>query len=355
MKNLFRRFQQNEKEHSLLRLLQYIVFGSFILYFGRNLLIPFSYALFISFILYPICNWLERKRVSRALAILLSLTLLFILLVAVVGLLINQLTLFSKEWPLIRIKLHDLMADISRFFIDSYAISKEQQQQWMNETASGSLSYVMTLIRSALSASVYSGVLFVLVPVYAALILYYRSLLLQVVAYLFPGERKEDTKRLLSLAIQAYYNFIKGMIIVYLIVGTLNSIGLLIIGVPHAFFFGFTTSVLTFIPYIGIILGALLPIGMAWITFGSMWYPVAVVLVFVFVQYLEANVIFPLAVSNRLSINPLATLLVITLGGLFWGVSGMILFVPFLAILKLVADRQPSMKIISLMTGLNTR
>jgi predicted PurR-regulated permease PerM len=75
------------------------------------------------------------------------------------------------------------------------------------------------------------------------------------------------------------------------------------------------------------------------------------VAIFAFVQYLEANVIFPLAVSNRLNINALATLVAIITGGIIWGVAGMILFVPFLAIIKLVADHHPKMKIISMLLG----
>jgi predicted PurR-regulated permease PerM len=72
---------------------------------------------------------------------------------------------------------------------------------------------------------------------------------------------------------------------------------------------------------------------------------------FAFVQYLEANVIFPVAVSNRLNINALATLVAIIVGGILWGVAGMILFVPFLAIIKLVADLHPKMKTWSILLG----
>ena len=77
----------------------------------------------------------------------------------------------------------------------------------------------------------------------------------------------------------------------------------------------------------------------AWMTFGTIWQPLSVVGVFVFVQYLEANIIFPWAVGRRLEMNTLATLVVIVMGGILWGASGMILFVPFAAILKLIADR----------------
>ena len=74
------------------------------------------------------------------------------------------------------------------------------------------------------------------------------------------------------------------------------------------------------------------------ITTGSIWIPLGIVAVFVFVQYLEANVIFPKVVGAQLNINTWATLVSIIAGGIIWGVSGMILFIPFVAILKIIAD-----------------
>jgi predicted PurR-regulated permease PerM len=155
----------------------------------------------------------------------------------------------------------------------------------------------------------------------------------------------------ISLTIKAYYNFIKGMAIVYIVVGSLNSAGLLLLGVPHAILFGFIASILTFVPYVGIIVGSLLPITMAWITYDSVWYPVGVIGIFSFVQYLEANVIFPLAVSSRLNVNTLVMLLAIFAGGILWGMPGMILFVPFVGIAKLIADHNPKWKTISMILG----
>jgi predicted PurR-regulated permease PerM len=139
--------------------------------------------------------------------------------------------------------------------------------------------------------------------------------------------------------------------LVYLIVGLLNSIGLLIIGVPHPFLFGFIAAVLTFIPYVGIIISSLLPIVVSWVTYNSIWYPIGVVIVFTIVQLLEAYIIFPLAVGNRLKINTLVIMVVIILGGIIWGATGMILFIPFISILKLIADRTESLKTLSLLLG----
>jgi predicted PurR-regulated permease PerM len=132
------------------------------------------------------------------------------------------------------------------------------------------------------------------------------------------------------------------MLFVYLIVGALNSIGLLALGIRHAVLFGMLTAFMTIIPYVGIIISALLPVSVAWITKDSIWYPVGVVAVFAVVQYLEANVIFPKVVATQLKVSTWITLVAILAGGLLWGVSGMILFIPFVGILKVVMDRIPA-------------
>lgn len=346
-------FNSEKLPHGL-RVLQYTVLGSILLYFGRNLFIPLSFAVLISFMLYPICSWLEHKGIKRISSILASIILLLTLAVGAVTILIQQFSAFIKEWPTLKVKFEETLLELSQVLKDDYAITEEQQDAFLDQFINHSSGDVVGLLKDGLTASAFWIVMLILIPVFAVLILYYRNLLAHVLYRLFPNERNESIKDILLLTTTTYYNFIKGMIIVYVIVGILNSAGLLLLGVPHAIFFGFMAAILTFIPYIGIMVGSLLPIAMAWITYNSIWYALGVVGIFAFVQYLEANVIFPLAVSNRLNINALATLVAILAGGILWGVAGMILFVPFLAITKLIADHHPKMKTWSMLLGKNT-
>ena len=340
----------NKKNQAVINL-QYAIVGSVILYFGRALFIPLSFAALISFVLYPVCKWLERKGLKRLLAILISISIVILFFAAVVILLISQFSTFLKEWPTIQWKINEALDDLSIYLYETLSMSKSQQQEWISKVESSSSAALFTIVKQFWSASIANLVLIVIIPVFSALILFYRKLLVEALFLVFPKRSKFRIQNILLLTIGSYYNFIKGMIVVYAVVGILNSVGLLLLGVPHALFFGFAAAILTFIPYVGIIVGSLLPMAMAWITFNSIWYAMGVVMIFSFVQYLEANVIFPLAVSNRLNVNALATLIAIITGGILWGVSGMVLFVPFLAILKLIADREPQLKIISILIG----
>jgi predicted PurR-regulated permease PerM len=337
-----------------LQILQVIVFGSAILYFGRDVFIPISFALLISFVVYPICAWMEGKGIGRLTAILIVIGLLILVVSFLIALLIFQFIGFLDEWPALQDKLDKSLEGLSRMLAD-VGVSVTRQRAWVEKLSNPSGASVLSFLQATLKASAFSAILFVLIPVYSVLILYYRQHWMQIMHRLFPAEKKESLREMISLTIKAYYNFIKGMAIVYLIVGALNSIGLLLLGIPHAILFGFIASVLTFVPYIGIIIGSLLPIAIAWVTYDSVWYPVGIVGIFAFVQYLEANVIFPFAVSNRLNVNTLVMLVAIFVGGVLWGMAGMILFVPFVGIVKLIADHNPKWKTVSFILGANNK
>lgn len=334
-----------------LRMMQYVVFGGLILYFGKDVFVPLSLGVLVSFVVYPVARWMESRGVSRMVSILICVFVMMIILLGLVALMVSQVISFLQELPVIREKLSRELGELSQLLAESFGISLQQQSDWLSELGNRSASSFLSFARSAIATSATSLVLLILVPVYAVLILYYRHQWLNVLYRFFPDQEKDEIREMLSLSIVTYYNFIKGMAIVYLIVGTLNSTGLLIMGIPHAIPFGFTASILTFIPYIGIMVGSLLPITMAWITYDSIWGPLGVVGIFAFVQYLEANLIFPWAVSRRLQLNTLMTLVTVFLGGIIWGMAGLILFVPFLGILKLIADHSPRLTTLSMILG----
>ena len=334
-----------------LEILQYTLLISILLYFGKTLFIPLSFALLISFILYPICKLMEKKGINSSVAIFISIFGMILLLCSIAYLFILQIIAFSNEWQIFRVKLLETVTQLSSFLADRFDVSTENQMVFLKNVISNSGTQAISLLKITIYSLSESFFYLLIIPVYSILILYYRQLLINVLYHIFPSEKKEIIREILVETIHAYYNFIKGMLLVYLIVGILNSIGLAIIGIPHPFLFGFIASILTFIPYVGIIISSLLPITVSWITFNSIWYPLGVILVFSIVQVLEAYVIFPFAVGSRLKINTLIIILVVILGGMIWGPAGMILFIPFISIAKLIAERTQGLKTLEILLG----
>ena len=342
---------QSNRRFSLLEILQFIVLAALILYFGKTLFIPLSFSLLIGFILYPVCKWMETKGINKGIAIVICILGVTLLVGAIIYLLFAQFSEFLHEWQSLRTKLTETINQLSIFISERFDISLQKQTEFINNTLNNSGSQAFSIVRNTAYSLSESVFFLLMIPVFSALILFHRQMLSNALYELFPPERKKTIHEILVETIHAYYNFIKGMLLVYLIVGLLNSIGLLIIGVPHPFLFGFIASILTFIPYVGIMISSLLPIAVSWITYNSIWYPLAVIAVFSVVQALEAYIIFPFAVGSRLKINTLVIIIVVILGGILWGAAGMILFIPFISIIKLIADRTPSLKTLSVLLG----
>lgn len=341
----------SNRKFSVLEILQFMILVCVLLYFGKSLFIPLSFSMLISFILYPVCKWMEQKGISKGIAIFIAIFGVMLFLGAVIYLLFTQVVAFSNEWHIFKEKLLETVNQLSILLAERFDISDEKQTSFLENIVNTSGTEAISLLKITIYSISESLFYLLIIPVYSVLILYYRQLLVNVLYHVFATEKKEVVREILVETIHAYYNFIKGMLVVYLIVGLLNSMGLYLLGIPHPFLFGFIASILTFIPYVGIIISSLLPITISWITFNSIWYPIGVIMVFSFVQVLEAYVIFPFAVGSRLKINTLIILLVVILGGILWGAAGMILFIPLISIVKLIADRTKSLKTLSILLG----
>jgi predicted PurR-regulated permease PerM len=337
------------KKSTPLEIVQYLVLAIVILYFGKSLFIPLSYAMLISFILYPVCKWMEQKGIHPSVAIGISLITVALLFAMIVFLLFTQILQFSSEWQTLERKLQETLHQLSVFWTNQFGVNEDNQLIYIRNTVNNSSSQIFTFLKNTVYSFSESLYYFLIIPIFSGLMLFYRQLLIKALYLLFPLDKKEMIHEIIIETIHEYYKFIKGMLVVYTIVGILNSIGLAIIGIPYPILFGFTASLLTFIPYVGIMVSSLLPITIAWITFNSIWYPLGVITVFSVVQILEAYIIFPYAVGSRLKINTLAILVVIIVGGIIWGASGMILFIPFISIIKLVADRTESLKTLAVL------
>lgn len=266
-------------------------------------------------------------------------------------LLINSFSLLHKKFVISEEKILDKLGELVYYFEGLFGIDAEQQEDLISKLYESLIQDIFPLVNETVFQSAISMIIILLVPIFVGLILYYREILVKFVLAIVPKNRIDDVKSSINEMTYIYFRFAKGMVLVYFIVGILNSIGFLAIGLPNAIYLGLLASLLTFFPYVGIMIGGSVAIIVAWTTFDTAWQPLAVVGILSVVQYLEANLIFPLAVGHQLKINPLATLIAIIVGGIIWGGAGMILFVPFIAILKTLADRIEELKPLAILIG----
>lgn len=190
----------------LLRWVQIVFYSGLILYLTRSILIPVSFSILISFVLYPVCEWLERKGIGRLGAIVIALLLLMLILCLLMALLVYQLIGFVNEWPSLHVKVTTSLDSVSGY-LSNIGISRRQQEDFLNSISSDSGKDFLGLITKTIRVSITSAVMLVLIPVYAILILYYRTYWIKVLHRIFPRESTSELNRLVALTIKAWSIF----------------------------------------------------------------------------------------------------------------------------------------------------
>ncbi len=128
------------------------------------------------------------------------------------------------------------------------------------------------------------------------------------------------------------------------IIAALNSAALLILGVKYGLLLGVIGAILNLIPYIGGLIAIILPVLISFITKDGITTPLLIVGAYMLIQFADNNIIVPRIVSSKVSVNALISILIVLLGGTLWGVSGMFLSIPFVAVLKIIFDRIDELK-----------
>ena len=303
-----------------------------------SILLPILFAALISVLLLPLVGWLERRKLPAIWAIIVALVLVIGLLTLVFYLFGTQLASLRSEWPLLQSKgvafFDDAQQWASRKF-GYHPMSKEEliaeSVKSVKKSAGGYLGTTLSTTAGVLSTVT-------LVPIYIFCFLYYRDHMRQFMFRFVAPDRRTDVLNTLDKVQTVVQAYLQGLFTVIVIVAILNAIGLLLLDVKFAVFFAIFASVLAVIPYIGILLGASIPALVTLVETGSPAKAAAVVGVFVFVQFLEGNFITPMITGSKVSINPMAAIIALILGGELWGTPGMILSIPLTAVLKVVMD-----------------
>jgi predicted PurR-regulated permease PerM len=328
-----------------------LVMFFFTLYIASSLLVPLALGILLTFLLLPVSNWLETLRFPRFLAILTSLFLMAVILTGLIFFLSNQFLSFTEELPFLRERLGQKFNSLQQFIEDNFQVSNERQVEWLRDQVEALLSSSGQIFGDIFSATGNFLAAATLIPIYIFFFSYYRYRIIGFVRQLTPVAKHDEILSMLHRTSQVSQKYMVGLIIDISILSVLNSIGFLILGIKHAILLGVVAGILNIIPYVGVLIGSLFPIAMALITKDSIWYAVGALGVCAFVQFLDNNFITPNVVGSAVSINPPATMIALLVGGMIWGVAGMMLFIPYLGMLKVIFDHLEPLRPIGYLIG----
>ena len=315
-----------------------------VLYIAQDIIVPFIFSMMIAIVLHPVVQFLVRKKFNRIIAIVIAL-IITIIIIAIFGtFLISQAGLFGDSWPKLEVRFTAIFHEFINWTAQNFNINPDKINAWFIK-AKGELLNTSSLIIGKTIINVGSGaVVLFLIPVYVFMILFYEPLLLEFFRRLFGKGNRWVVSNIISQIKTMIQHYLIGLIIEAVIVATLNSVGLLILGVDYAILLGIIGALLNVIPYIGGIVAVALPMAIALVTKTSLWYPVYVVIVYTVVQFIDNYYLVPKIVASRVKINALMSVIVILIFGALWGIPGMFLSIPLTAILKVVFDHIEPLK-----------
>lgn len=311
---------------------------------AKVLLVPLTIAMFFTFLLLPVSRRLESWRVPRPVAIIISIACALAFFGALFYFLYSQFVSFADDWPELRRNIIEKMTQLQQFIFQKLNISLQDQEKWIDqkmEEASGSGDDILMTMFSATGAFLAN---LALIPIYIFFMTYYRSKIMEFITMVSSNPDKGVVREVTDKVTVVSQKYLKGLFWDIMILTVLNSSGFLVLGLKHAILFGLLASILNVIPYIGVLIGSLLPVLMALLTKDEIGYALGALGVCVVVQFLDNNIITPYVVGSSVSINPLTATIVLVAGAMIWGVFGMVLCLPLTGMAKVICDNVDSLK-----------
>lgn len=317
----------------------------------KNFLYPLAFGVLLSYLLYPVVNFLEKHHVPRVLAILFSIILLVITISGIFFFIYTQVDNMIGDFPKLRRKAFENIEIILSFFESFFGATKIEMEAILKQRVVNLFESGSTFFNRAFSYTTGTIIKAGLMPVYIFLFLYYRTKFAYFILKMVPERNKLITISILRDISNVVARYMGGVVIVVFILFFINSIGLKIIGLRFAVILGVMSALINFIPYFGTLLGATIPLVFALLTGDSPTIAIRVVFLFLIIQFIENNILTPNIVGSNVKISPFFIILGLIAGSFIWGIPGMLVIIPFLAMVKVICSHIESLKPYAFLLG----
>ncbi|MBC7163989.1 MAG: AI-2E family transporter [Roseovarius sp.] len=306
-----------------------------------DVILPFVLGAAAAYFLDPVADRLERMGLGRAAAVavitLVTVLVLVIAVLMIIPTIVNQaIALFEVAPQLAR----DLQGFLSRHFPSLYepGSALNQSLQSLGETIRARGGEFLETALSSAASLLNIVVLLVVAPVVAVYLLYDWDRMIARIDHLLPRDHAPVIRRLAGEIDATLASFIRGMGTVCLILGTYYAVALMLVGLQFGLVVGAVAGLVTFIPYVGALLGGALALGLALFQFWGDWLSIALVAgIFVLGQMIEGNFLTPRLVGSSVRLHPVWLIFALSAFGKLFGFVGMLVAVPVAAALGVIA------------------
>ena len=305
-----------------------------------DVILPFLVGSAIAYFMDPVADRLQRLGMSRvaatALLTLGAVVIVVLLVLSVIPTLIKQLTALIDSAPVIANQLQTFLTERFPELSDETSTIRQTLAQIVTAIQERGAELAQTVLSSALS--VISAVVFiVVVPVVAFYMLMDWDTMIARIDAMLPRDHAPVVRRLASEVDTALAAFVRGQLTVCLLLGTFYSVALAVAGLQFGLVVGAIAGAITFIPYVGSLVGGALAIGLALFQFWGDWLSIGLIAaIFVFGQFIEGNILTPKLVGSSVGLHPVWLLLALSAFGSLFGFVGLLVAVPVAAALGVV-------------------
>ncbi len=319
---------------------------------AKQFLFPLAIGAMFAYLLFPIANFLEKHRFPRILAILASIAFALVIIGVIVFLFYRQLTKMFADFDALKESANTNIELLQHNLENLLGLQDNRLEQFLKTQVNQFFQGNGGGLGKAFSTTTGTILRVVLLPIYVFLFLYYRTKFAYFILKIVRKDQKYVTIKILRDISTVAARYMGGVSIVVLILCVLNSTGLLIIGVDYAILLGITSAFFNFIPYFGTLMGGAIPLIFVLLTTSDpLHYALYVIILYAIVQVTENNILTPNIVGGNVKINPFFIILGLMMGGMVWGIPGMLVVVPFLAILRIIFYHIESMRPYAFLLG----
>lgn len=312
---------------------------------AKEILSPLLFSCLFSILLLPLAKFFERKlRMPRSASSMISVVLLVGFIALIIYVIGYQIADLVKAWPEFKVQINRSMYDFRGWVYENFHITRKKQLNVVNNAASKVTSPDAAIVGTTL-LSLSSILLFLVFTfIYTFFFLMYRRLIMKFLESVFLEENKLRVHEIIEQVQLIIRQYIIGLLVEMAIVAAMVSITLSLLGVQYALLLGLITGIFNLIPYFGIftalVIGCTVTLG----TSPDSTLVIYVMTTYVVTHLIDSNIILPLVVGSKVRINALITVLGVVIGEMFWGVAGMFLSIPVIAVLKIIFDRVESLQ-----------
>jgi predicted PurR-regulated permease PerM len=315
-----------------------------IMYIAKSIIIPIVFAVIIAIVLHPVVNFMVRIKINRVLAIILTMFLTFLVIAAFGAVLISQANRFGESWPVLVGKFTSLLNQNIADAADYFNKDPQKIHDWITKTQGEIINVSTAAIGQTIVLLGNGLVILLLIPFYIFMILFYQPLLIEFIRRLSGSNYQSHVREIVSQIKTVIQHYLVGLVIEAALMAAMNTAALLILGIEYAFILGILAALLNVIPYIGGIIAVAMPMMVALVTKPSPWYAFYVLAAYYIIQLIDNHYIVPYIVASKVKINALFSVIVVLAGNALWGIPGMFLSMPIIAIIKLICDHLEPLK-----------